>query len=102
VIGFLLMTSPAQADTGGLSATLKKTTQATGLSAIGKHATKTVRRDETVRHATTVTHARPVIHKIASQLQRTRCRQKFVPAQRARRQRPQPTGYPRSRHMLAT
>jgi hypothetical protein len=59
VIGFLLMTSPAQADTGGLSATLKKTTHAAGLGTVARHTTKTV------RHAAKVTHALPVTHKIS-------------------------------------
>jgi hypothetical protein len=59
VIGFLLMTSPAQADTGGLSATLRKTTHAAGLGTVARHTTKTV------RQAAKVTHALPVTHKIS-------------------------------------
>jgi hypothetical protein len=59
VIGFLLLTSPAHADTGGLSGTLKKTTQAAGLGTVGKHATKTV------RHTAKVAHVRSVTHKIS-------------------------------------
>jgi len=59
VIGFLLMTSPAHADIGGLSGTLKKTTHAAGLGTVGKHATKTV------RHTAKVAHVRSVTHKIS-------------------------------------
>jgi hypothetical protein len=58
VFGFLLLTSPAHADTGGLSGTLKKTTHATGLGTVGSHATKTV------RHTAKVAHVRAVTHKI--------------------------------------
>jgi hypothetical protein len=78
VVGFLLMTSPAQADTGGLSATLKKTTHAAGLSTAGKHATKTV------RHTAKVTHARVVRHTINKPVAaHPVVARKFVPAQRA-------------------
>jgi hypothetical protein len=63
VIGFLLLTSPAHADTGSLSGTLKKTTT-TGLSKAGvgtvaKQATKTV------RHVAKVTRSRSVTHKVS-------------------------------------
>jgi hypothetical protein len=76
VIGFLLMTSPAQADTGGLSASLKKTTHAT-VGAVGKHATKTV------RHAAKVSHARPVSHKISKPATHRVVARKFAPVHRA-------------------
>jgi hypothetical protein len=76
VIGFLLLTSPAQADTGGLSATLKKTTHAT-VGTVGKHATKTV------RHVAKVTHAQPVRQKISKPVAHRVVARKFVPAQRA-------------------
>jgi hypothetical protein len=76
VIGFLLMTSPAQADTGGLSATLKKTTHAT-VGTVSKHATKTV------RHAAKATHVQPVRHKISKPATHRVVARKFVPVQRA-------------------
>jgi hypothetical protein len=65
VIGFLLMASPAHADIGGISATLKKATPHSVSVSKVRLGTVAMHPRRTVRHTATVTHVRPVIHKIS-------------------------------------